>query len=241
MVFSTDLIYTRYALAFALLKSIRSDASNIRKVIYEISIHNDLVKRVVDKLLAATLRIFKLHKAEQFVFSGLYDSIRIYELNHNTMHALDKLFRVNLTSILVVRTFGSALGPDKAGFLAPLAKRTLGQVLELKTFFSTPFNDGFVSLADFLDIAWYFYRCLTLYVIFRLNLFENDNLVKRNKDYKTILVENHTIARTIYAHLEELKKKQYKSKDAFNVEENRRFCALFFEKFAFGYLDELAK
>jgi hypothetical protein len=238
VVFATDLIYLRYALAFAYLKSVRSDTSNIRKVIHEISVYNDLVKKVVDRILAATLRIFKLRKAEQYVFAGLYDSIRIYELNHNTLHALDGLCRLNLSSILVIKTFGSGLSPDKVGFLAPLAKRTMNSIDELRKLLNTPFNDIFVSLIDFLEISAVFYRCLTLYAIFRLNLFENDGLIKRNKDYKSILVENHIIAKEIFARLDDLKKRQFKSKDSFNVEENRRFCSVFFEKFAFSYLEE---
>ncbi len=238
VLFTTDLIYLRYSLAFAYLKSVRSETSNIRKIIHEISIYNDLVKKVIDRVLAATLRIFKLRKAEQFVFSGLYDSIRIYELNHNTLHALDGLCRINLASILVIKTFGTGISPDKASFLAPLAKRTTNSIDELRKFFNTPFNDTFVSLIDFLEISATFYRCLTLYAIFRLNLFENDGLTKRNKDYKSILVENFVIAKEINARLDDLKKKQFKSKDSLNVEENRRFCIVFFEKFASSYLEE---
>ncbi len=238
VVFTTDMIYLRYSLAFAYLKSVRSDTSNIRKVIHEISIYNDLVKKVIDRILAATLRMFKLRKAEQFVFSGLYDSIRIYELNHNTLHSLESLFRLNLTSILVIKTFGTGLSPDKASFLAPLAKRTMISIEEMRKFFNTPVNETFISLIDFLEISAIFYRCLTLYAIFRLNLFENDGLIKRNKDYKSILVENYVIAKEIIAQLDGLKKKQFRSKDSFNVEENRRFCSVFFEKLASSYLDE---
>ncbi len=189
-------------------------------------------------MLAACVRVYKLAKAEQYVFSGLYDSIRIYELNNNTLHALDKLFRINLASILIIKTFSTSLTPEKASMLAPMCKRTMRMIAELKEFFSTPFNNVFVSIIDFLEIATVFYRCLTLYVIFRLNLFENDGLIKKNKKQHAILVENHVIAREIYGSLDALKKRQFKSSDSFNVEENRRFCPSFFEKFAFGYLDE---
>ena len=238
VVFTTDLIYLRYGLAFAYLKEVKQDASNIRKVLHEINIYNDLIKKVIDKVLAASVRIYKLRKAEQFVFFGLYDSIRIYELNHKTLHALDALMRLNLSSILVVKTFANTIGPDKASFLVSLCKRTLLSIDNLKKYFNTAFDPAFQSLIDFLQIAWYFYHTLTLFIIFRLNLFENDGLVKKTKDHKWIIVENHNIGREIKRLMEELKVKQFKSNDAFNVEENKRFCIAFFEKFATGYLDE---
>lgn len=187
MVFTTDLIYLRLALALAFLKSAKADCSNLRKSVGDLSVFKETTKKIRDRLLYAALRVFRLRKAEQFIYYGLYDSIRIFELNHNTLHALDQLMRLNLASVLLMLSFSDTLTPEKINFILPLCQRTLLQIAELKKFLVTPFTKTFATLIDFLDIAECFYRCMGFFSALKLNDYEDKGLMKRTKDQKRLI------------------------------------------------------
>lgn len=187
VVFTTDLIYTRYALALAYLKSVKMDCSNLRKSVGDLSVYKETTKKVRDRILSAALRVFRLVKAEQFVYYGLYDSIRIFELNHNTLHSLDKLMRLNLASVLLLLSFSDTLTPEKVNFVLPLCQRILLAISELKKCFVNPFTKTIAILIDFLDIADCFYHCLAYFSILKLNIYEDNGLMKKTKDQKRLL------------------------------------------------------
>jgi hypothetical protein len=220
VVFTTDLIYTRYALALAFLKSAKQDCSLVRKSVGDLSSVREVTKKIRDKLLFATLRVFRLRRAEPFVFYGLYDSIRIFELNHNTLHALDQLMRLNFASVLLLLSFSDSLTPDKLTFALPICQRTLLAISELKRFFATPFTKQIAALIDFLDIAEFFFRCLAYYLVLKMT-------------------QNMVLAKEIKNLLQMLKTKVYKTQDVFNIEENKRFVLDFFLKFGVVEMDEL--
>lgn len=231
VVFSTDLIYCRLALAFAYLKSIKFESANIRKAIHDFSVQSDLIKKTTDKIVQAALRTHRLVRHERLVFQGLKSSIRIYEINPTTVRNVDLLMKVNLASILIVKSFIGTVSPEKMDFMNKLAKSAYLKIVELKKFFNVKYNAIFDGILEFLDIAEIFYRCFLLYTVLRLNLFEDAKLINRTKDFKLAYVENKDISKEIPKTLDALKTRKFNSKDDFNVEENRRFCLAFFDNF----------
>lgn len=151
-VFSVDLLYLRLSLAFAYLKSIKFEAANIRKAIHDFSVQMDLIKLASERIVQAALRTHRLVRHQAAVFPGLLDSVRIFELNPRTVRGVDLLMKVNLASIMVVKTFATPLNPDKADFLLKLSKATLGRVAELRAIFAERFNETSESLLEFLGL-----------------------------------------------------------------------------------------
>ncbi len=74
VVFTTDLIYVRYALIFAILKSAQHECSDIRKLVNNLEPQKERTKAIRDKIMSAALRTYKLKKAEAFIYQGLNTS-----------------------------------------------------------------------------------------------------------------------------------------------------------------------
>lgn len=230
-VFVCDLIYSRYAFSMATLKSAKAECENIRKVIHQLDVYNEVIKSIIDKLLLANTRVYRLHKFQQLVFSGLGSNSKLFELNHKTAQAMDNLFRINLSSILLIKTLSSPLNPDKAVFLAQLCKRSHMNCIESKEFWEAANAPQFQSIVDFLDIAANFYFFMSMFAVIRCNQYENDGLLKKNKDYKTIVWENKMLSDEIRNMLKQIREAKYKSGDQFNIDENKRIFQVFYDTF----------
>ena len=237
-VFSVDLVYLRLDLALAYLKSVKFEAANIRKAIHDFSVQTEFIKTASDKIVHAALRTHKLTKFQHLVFPGLLDSVRIFELNPRTVRGLDLLMKVNLASVMVVKTFAASLTPDKADFLEKLSKSTLRRLHELRDIFGQKFNEAAESVAEFLVIADCFYRCLLLFMVLRLNIYQRDNLSKRTKDFKLGYQENALIAREVPKLIAATLARPVPTADKFNLEENRAFLQGFFANYTKQYFAE---
>lgn len=237
-VFSVDLLYLRLSTAFALLKSIKFEAANIRKAIHDFSVQSEFIKTSSDRIFQAALRTHKLVRFQHLVFPGLFDSIRIYELNPRTVRGIDLLMKVNLASVMVVKTFASPLNPDKADFLEKLSKCTLRRIADLKSVFAERFNETSDSLTEFFTVAEVFYKCLLLLMVLRLNTYQRDNLIKRTKDFRLGYQENALIAREVPKIIAAAMARPSKVVDKFNVDENRAFLQGFFANYGKPAFDE---
>lgn len=233
VLFTTDLIYLRYAAAFALNKASREQMAGIRAAFNDLSVRTDSIKSVVEYSLQACARIFKLNRFYNAVFQGLGESIRIYELNNKTALNFDLFFRINFASALLAKTFTAALNPDKYLFLSSVCKITLENISRIKPFFAQLPGKTFDSMVAFLDLAEVFYRCMMLHIAIKLNSFEDRGLVKRTKDFKVNYLENKVLANELFKLVSELEKKNFKVTDQFNIDQNRTFAVGFLKKIAF--------
>lgn len=237
-VFSVDLVYLRLSLAFAYLKSIKFEAANIRKAIHDFSVQMDLIKSASERIVNAALRTHKLVKYQHLVFPGLLDSVRIYELNPRTIKGIDLLMKVNLASIMVVKTFATPVNPDKADFLEKLAKSTINRLNELRGIFNQRFNETSDIISDFIALADLFYRCLLLFMVVKLNVYQRNNLAPRVKDFRLGHAENALIARELPKLVASATALKAKTADKFNVDENKVFIQAFFQTYVKQVLDE---
>ena len=238
VVFTTDLIYLRYAYAIGRNFSMKRMIDEIRTAPNDLKLKDDDIKRVTKGMLEANQKIFKLNKYHNCIYQGLGDSLRIFELNHKTAEQMDLFFRINVASGMILRAFAAPISPDKVVFLGSVSKVTLNLIQNLLSFFRTRHNELFESIYAFLEVAEIFYRMLTLYIILKQNHFEEKGLIKRTKDYKLNYVESEIIGREIQKNVKELEKMALKSNDAFNVENNRRFAIAFFKKFGWDEATE---
>ena len=191
-----------------------------------------MIKRASEKIVQAALRTHRLVKFEHLVFPGLHQSTRFYELSPQTVRGVDILMKVNMGSILLVKTMAATLNPDKVDFLLKLSKRTHFRVAEAQRTFAQQFaKDSLETVGQFLEIAEVFFRCLTLFMALLLNNYQTKNLTKRVKDTKVLYVENREISREVPRMVQQLASKNFTSKDQFNIEENKRFCVGFFTNF----------
>lgn len=232
-VFTADLIYLRYAAAFALTRINKEQISALRGAFSDLSMKGDTIKAVLANCVNASLRVFKLARFYNAVFQGLGDSLRIFELNHKTAQNVDLLLEVNFASALILKTFTSALDPNKYIFLSSVCKITLEHIARIRPFFAQLGDKGPASLGPFLEVAEVFYRCMMLHIAIKLNNFEDRGLVKRTKDFKVNYVENRTLANELFKLVGELEKKSFKNADQWNVEANRLFAVNFLKKIAF--------
>ena len=237
-VFTTDLLYLRVSLSFALVKSVKFETANIRKAIHDFSVQSDLIKKALERIIQAALRTHKLVRFSHLVFPGLYTDARIHELNPRTITGIDLLMKVNLAGLLVIKTFSVPVNPEKVDFLLKLSKMTHIRVLEIQRIFTGVEGQVLEGILRFLQIAECFYRCLTLYLILRTNLYEASNLAKRTKDFKVGYVENAEIAKEITRLMNGLVGLKWPGQDQFNIDENVRFCIAFFDNFGKGFFAE---
>lgn len=214
------------------MKSIKFEAANIRKAIHDFSVQMDLIKAASERVVQAAVRTHRLTRHQQLVFPGLLDSVRIFELNPRTVRGIDLLMKVNLASIMVVKTFATPLNPDKADFLEKLSKSTLNRISELRSIFGQKFNETSEVLLEFLAIADTFYRCLLLFMVFKLNAYQRDNLAPRTKDFRVGHVENAQIAKEVPRLITVCLGSKFKGSDKFNIDENRAFLNGFFTTYA---------
>ena len=232
ILFNVDLVYIRYALSFALARSVKDNIGTLRNSVNDLGSRGDMIKQTLDRLLPSTHKVFKLSKFHNLVFQGLQDSTRIHELNPQTAFNIDLFMRINLASALILKTFSNQLNPDKFLFLSSVCKITLENIIRLRSAFNFAFNKLFENIKAFLEIAEYFYRCIMIYVAIKLNMYEDKGLIKRTKDFKLNYVENQVLAKELIRLVNELEKKSWKGTDAFNVENNRVFAVAFFRKFS---------
>lgn len=238
VVFTTDLIYLRYATALALSQAAKSHMVALRAGNGDLTGKEQSIKSALELVLYASLRLFRLNRFHNAVFQGLGDSLRIFELNHKTALNFDLLLRINFASALVLKTFAASLNPEKYLFLSSACKITLENIGRIRPFFGAFTTKPFDSINGFLEIAEMFYRCMMLHIAMKLNIYEDKGLVKRTKDYKVNYVENQTMAKELLRLIGELEKKNTKGGDQFNVEANRAFAVAFIRKIAMEDADQ---
>lgn len=171
-IFTADFIFSRFSLSMALTKSIKSELSNVRRHIYEQNIEASLLKKCMDRILLSASRLHRMKINENIVYSGLGESARIFELNPQCLYIIDTIAKINLASILIIKTFNSNLNPDKIVFLAPLCKRTHRRCRELQSEITCLIRNGIVSeLIAFIELAILFFEYLTYYSIIRINIY----------------------------------------------------------------------
>lgn len=241
VIFSTDLIYARYVFSLATTRSAKDEMDNIRKVIHQLDIYNDTIKSIIDKTRLANVRIFRLHHFQNLVFSALGANSRLFELNHRTVEYLDYLLRINFASILIIKALATPLAPEKATFLSQLCKKSWMICRDSKAFWEETKSPELQVLVDFFDLATSFFFFLTMYAVIRCNIYENDGLLKKNKDYKTITWENYILSEEIRKLLKIVSQQKFKSNDLFNIDENRRVFTSFYDVFMGSLTEECIK
>lgn len=236
--FTADLILLRVSTVLALTFSVKQPIINIYASMGDLPAKNSEVKLVVDRLLIAAHRLFKLNKFEHLTQPGLGDDGRVYELNGVTLRHLDLLLRVNLASALILKTFSSEMTPDKFLFLSSVCKVTLDNISQLRLYFNVNFSRTVTNLASFLDIAHSFYRCLMIFVVIRINIYEDKGLIKRTKDFKVNYVENMVLAKEFRLLVELLRTRKTDGSDTFNVRANCKAAVDFLNRFASEDVDQ---
>lgn len=251
VIFTVDFLYSRFGFALATLRSAKDEMENVRKATHQLDAYNETVKSLIEKTRAASQRIYKLHQFQPLISSSLGVNGQIFELNSRTVECIDLLCRVNFASVLVIKTMSSMMNPDKASFLAQLCKKTWLLCQQSKQFWDGVATPETQVFADFFDIATSFFYMMTMFAIIKCNNYENDGLLKKNKDYKTIVWENSALAEEIVKTHKQAIKQKYSSSDSFNIDENKQAITSFFEAFmaqacedsnrTYGYLkNELA-
>lgn len=241
VVLTVDLIYSRYAFAFATLRSAKDEMDNIRKVIHQLDVYNDLIKNIIEKARFANTRIFKLHYFQHLIFSALGSNSQLFELNHLTVQQLDVLCRINFASILIIKALSSSLSPEKLTFLAQLSKKSWSLCQEGKIFWERVGSAETQLIADFYEIATQFFFMMSMFSVIRCNLYENDGLLKKNKDYKTTIWENYVLSEEIRKIVKQVSQTSFKSNDIFNIDENKRAFSAFYEVFMGSLTEEAIK
>ena len=237
-IFTADFIFSRFSFSMALTKSIKTDLTNIRKLIYEQNIESDLLKRCVERIVLSATKVHKLKLNEELVYSGLGDSAKIFELNPLFLNLMNIISKINLTSILLIKTFNTPLNPDKIVFLAPMCKRAMRRCDEISNELTYLVKNEVINeIIVFTETSRSFYKILTMFCIIKINIFEKNNLLPKKKDYKSVIVENFTLSNEINAILAQTKSiKQRMS--TFNTSENYDFLVHFTERFIVPILGE---
>ena len=121
-IFTADLIILRLAFARAGMQSQKGLIRNIRKLIYQQDVSEDMVKLCAKNVMEVQLRLYKLKVGMEVLSQSLGQYEQIFELNHKTVEFIEQLARLNSASILLMKTMTRAVDPDKMVFLGQLCK-----------------------------------------------------------------------------------------------------------------------
>lgn len=236
-VFSVDLIYSRYAFCLSVLRSCRGEIEAVRRSVEKLDLYPEVIKTLLDKLLLASVRMYKLERFQSLAFSDLGKKSRLPELNPATAKAFDQLFRLNLGSVLILKALSQPMKPEKAVFLVQLCKKCKLMAEEQRAFFGKLDAPEMKNLAQFCEIAEDFYYFLTLFMVIRCNLYENDSLLDRTKDFKVSIYQNFACAQEIKRILKKIADSPSKITH-FNTTANKAIFESFYQKFMSEFVEE---
>ena len=200
------------------------------------------VKGIIDRTIPGGAILHRLAKGEHLVWPGLNTCNRIFELNHKTLRALYLLFRMNLASVLMIKSMASPLDPSKAIFLVQLAKYAVKDATENLEFWNNAqSNKQQKQLLAQAEMTLRFFKIVAYYAVLRCNLVEKDNLMVKKKNYNQIMWENYLLSSGIMQLKKEIANWKIDSKFDQILKDNKIFVPDFVEFYMKYYIDDCLK
>ena len=214
----------------------------IRKRVLNTEVDLQSVKGIIDRVIPGGAILNRLLKGEHLVWPGLNTCNRIFELNHKTLKSLYLLFRMNLASVLMIKSMASPLDPSKAIFLVQLAKYAVKDATENQEFWNNALpNNQQKQLLTQAEMTLRFFKIVAYYAVLRCNLFEKDNLMVKKKNYNQIMWENYLLASGIQTLKKEIAHWNIDSKFDQILRDNKIFVPDFVEFYMKYYVDDCLK
>lgn len=200
------------------------------------------VKNIIDRTVPAGVLLFKLMKGEKMVWPGLNTCNRIFELNHKTLNVLNLLFRMNFSSVLIIKSMAGNISPEKIVFLVQLAKYAASSAKQSVNFWKDAAENQIQQeLLLHSEMSLKFFKLVAYYAIVRCNLYEKDGLMVKKKNFNQIVYENFLLSEEINKLANELSSTQIDSKMNICFSENKVFVPEFVKFYCNYYTTEAIK